>query len=144
MGGWVVIKQSDVIFKVGMEKHWCLLSNKTGQKKPKKCWHSIRMVPKSKIVMCWKKKKTKDYIERRHGEPSKFLFLPRMGLLGSQASMWKKVQFWIKNHFFSSVFSTFHGQKVAFALKSCLIEKWKKFEKKFGTIFFGKKMFFLG
>ena len=29
---------------------------------------------------------TKEYIERRHGEPFKFLFLPKMGLLGSQAS----------------------------------------------------------
>ena len=25
------------------------------------------------------------YVERRHGEPFKFLFLPKMGLLGSQA-----------------------------------------------------------
>ena len=29
---------------------------------------------------------SKDYIERRQGEPFKFLFLPKMGLLGSQAS----------------------------------------------------------
>ena len=28
----------------------------------------------------------KEYIERRHGEPFKFLFLPKMGLLGSQTS----------------------------------------------------------
>jgi hypothetical protein len=28
---------------------------------------------------------SKEYIERRHGEPFKFLFLPKMGLLGSQA-----------------------------------------------------------
>jgi hypothetical protein len=37
--------------------------------------------------------KTKEYIERRHGEPFKFLFLPKMGLLGSQAVLEKKVQF---------------------------------------------------
>ena len=36
---------------------------------------------------------TKEYIERRHGEPFKFLFLPKMGLLGSQAVLEKKVQF---------------------------------------------------
>ena len=29
--------------------------------------------------------KHKEIVERRHGEPIKFLFLPRMGLLGSQA-----------------------------------------------------------
>lgn len=27
----------------------------------------------------------KEIVERRHGEPIKFLFLPKMGLLGSQA-----------------------------------------------------------
>ena len=27
--------------------------------------------------------KTKEIVERRHGEPIKFLFLPKMGLLGS-------------------------------------------------------------
>ena len=29
---------------------------------------------------------TKETVERSHGEPIKFLFLPKMGLLGSQAS----------------------------------------------------------
>ena len=41
----------------------------------------------------------KEYIERRHGEPFKFLFLPKMGLLGSQAELEKKVQFWIMSNF---------------------------------------------
>jgi hypothetical protein len=36
---------------------------------------------------------TKEYIERRHGEPFKFLFLPKMGLLGSQAVLEKKSNF---------------------------------------------------
>ena len=31
-----------------------------------------------------------EIVERRHGEPIKFLFLPKMGLLGSQASTEKK------------------------------------------------------
>ena len=35
----------------------------------------------------------KEYIERRHGEPFKFLFLPKMGLLGSQASNRKKSKY---------------------------------------------------
>jgi hypothetical protein len=35
----------------------------------------------------------KEYIERRHGEPFKFQFLPKMGLLGSQAVLEKKVEF---------------------------------------------------
>ena len=34
---------------------------------------------------------TKEIVERRHGEPIKFLFLPKMGLLGSQASTEKKM-----------------------------------------------------
>ena len=33
---------------------------------------------------------TKEYIERRHGEPFRFLFLPKMSLLGSKASTSKK------------------------------------------------------
>ena len=31
----------------------------------------------------------KKIVERRHGEPIKFIFLPKMGLLGSQAVMKK-------------------------------------------------------
>ena len=33
----------------------------------------------------------KEIVERRHGEPIKFLFLPKMGLLGSQACTEKKI-----------------------------------------------------
>jgi hypothetical protein len=33
--------------------------------------------------MQWKP--NKEIVERRHGEPIKFLFLPKIGLLGSQA-----------------------------------------------------------
>ena len=53
---------------------------------------------------------SKEYIERRHGEPFKLLFLPKMGLLGSQASTRKKSNYelWAS---FELVFSTFHGQK---------------------------------
>ena len=32
----------------------------------------------------------KEIVERRQGEPIKFLFLPKLGLLGSQASTMKK------------------------------------------------------
>ena len=34
---------------------------------------------------------TKEIVERRYGEPIKFLFLPKIGLLGSQASTEKKM-----------------------------------------------------
>ena len=51
---------------------------------------------------------TKEYIKRRHGEPFKFLFLAKMGLLGRQAVLEKKSNY---EQLFSSVFSTFHGQK---------------------------------
>ena len=35
--------------------------------------------PPESMMVC------KEYIERRHGEPNNFLFLPKMGLLDSQA-----------------------------------------------------------
>ena len=80
----------------------------------------------------------KEYIERRHGEPFKFLFLPKMGLLGSQAVLEKKVQFWIMSNFLAPFFQLFMGKNLFFyiyfyiaasALKSCLIKKWKKLKK---------------
>ena len=54
----------------------------------------------------------KEYVERRHDEPNKFLFLPKMGLLGSQAGNEKKsimnyeLLFW--------VFFCFQGQNINF------------------------------
>ena len=36
---------------------------------------------------------TKEYVERRHGELNKFLFLPKMDLLGSQADNEKRDNF---------------------------------------------------
>ena len=91
---------------------------------------------------------TKEYIERRHGEPFKFLFLPKIGLLGSQAVLEKKVQFLIMSNFLALFFQLFMGKNlffwnfnyiVASALKSCLIKKFKKIEKNFGRFFFGVK-----
>ena len=35
--------------------------------------------------LCLDKRTSKEIVERRHGEPIKFLFLPKIGLLGSQA-----------------------------------------------------------
>ena len=35
--------------------------------------------------------RAKEIVERRHGEPIKFLFLPKLGLLGSRASTKKKL-----------------------------------------------------
>ena len=93
----------------------------------------------------------KEYIERRHGEPFKFLFLPKMGLLGSQAVLEKKVQFWIMSNFLAPFFQLFMGKKLFFklffyiaasALKSCLIKKFKKLKKNIGRIFFGLKTVF--
>ena len=49
----------------------------------------------------------KEIVKRRHGEPIKFLFLPKMGLLGSQASTEKKM---VVNYeqLFRAVCSCFH------------------------------------
>ena len=93
----------------------------------------------------------KEYIERRHGEPFKFLFLPKIGLLGSQAVLEKKVQFLIMSNFLALFFQLFMGKNlffwnfnyiVASALKSCLIKKLKKIEKNFGRFFLGLKTVF--
>ena len=43
-----------------------------------------------------------DIVERRHREPIKFLFLPKMGLLVSQASTEKKSQLWIMSYFWAN------------------------------------------
>ena len=53
----------------------------------------------------------KEIVERRHGEPIKFLFLPKMGLLGSQACTEKKSVV-NSEQLFRAVFSCFHGQKL--------------------------------
>jgi hypothetical protein len=55
-----------------------------------------------------------EYIERRHGEPFKFLFPPKMGLLGSQAVIEKKVQFWIMSNFLAPFFQLFMGKNLFF------------------------------
>jgi hypothetical protein len=69
----------------------------------------------------------KEYVERRHGEPIKVIFLPKKGLLGSQASTEKKS---LMNYelLLRAVFSCFHGQNflkfffyiVPSVLKSCI------------------------
>ena len=64
-------------------------------------------------IFFFKKKKLlhpKEIVERSHGEPIKFLFLPKMGLLGSQAGNEKNCWLWIM----WGVFSYFHGQKIFF------------------------------
>ena len=49
---------------------------------------------------------SKEYRERRHGEPFKFQFLPKMGLVGSQAVIEKKSPIVNYERHFSSTFST--------------------------------------
>ena len=56
----------------------------------------------------------KEIVERRHREPIKFLFLPKMGLLGSQASTEKKKLVVNYEQLLRAVFSCFHGQKFNF------------------------------
>jgi hypothetical protein len=52
----------------------------------------------------------KEIVERRYGEPIKFLFLPKMGLLGSQAANEKKLL--VANHeqLLRAVFHVFMGK----------------------------------
>ena len=68
----------------------------------------------------------------------KFLFLPKMGLLGSQAVLEKKVQFWIMSNFLALFFQIFMD-KIFFLnfflhcsvrTKKLLNKKVKKIEKK--------------
>ena len=70
----------------------------------------------------------KEIVEKRHGEPIKFLFLPKMGLLGSQASTEKKIgcELWatFEGCFFmlscAKIYFKFFFYIVSSALKSCL------------------------
>ena len=54
---------------------------------------------------------SKEIVEKRHGEPIKFIFLPKMGLLDSQASTEKKI---VMNYelLLRAVFSCLHCQKL--------------------------------
>ena len=71
-----------------------------------------------------------DCREETRCEPIKFLFLPKMGLLGSQVCTEKKLVL-NSEQLFRAVFSCFHGQKLIYnffynvgsTLKSCLIQK---------------------
>ena len=56
---------------------------------------------------------TKEIVERRHGEPVKFLFLPKMGLLGIQAGN-KKMMAVNYEQLLRAVFSYFHSQNSIF------------------------------
>ena len=76
------------------------------------------------------------------------IFLPKVGLLGSQACTRKKSIILNYEQLFSSVFSTFHGQKLIFLnlflhcsvrTKKLLNKKVKKLEKNLESIFFGFK-----
>ena len=53
---------------------------------------------------------TKEIVERRHGEPIKFLFPPKMGLLGSQAVNEKNYWLWIMSNFWGLFFHVFMGK----------------------------------
>jgi hypothetical protein len=54
----------------------------------------------------------KEIVEGRHGEPIKFLFLPKMGLLSSQAGNEKKMLVVNYEQLLRAVSSCFHGQKL--------------------------------
>ena len=73
-----------------LENHYVLWVLKTCLLDPR-CQTYVFKTKIAKGIQIWVQ--NKEYIERRHGEPFKFLFLPKMGLLGSQAVLEKKVQF---------------------------------------------------
>ena len=80
----------------------------------------------------------KEIVERR-----KYLFLPKMGLLGSQTGNEKKCWLWIISKFWGLFFHVSMGKFfsnffyiVGSALKSCLIQKWFFFFN-LGIIFLG-------
>ena len=57
---------------------------------------------------------TKEIVERRHGEPIKFLFLPKMGLLVSQAGNEKNCWLWIMSNFWGLFFHVCMGKNLFF------------------------------
>jgi hypothetical protein len=50
---------------------------------------------------------SKEIVERKHGEPIRFLILPKMGLLGSQAGNEKSCWLWIMSNFWGLFFHVF-------------------------------------
>jgi hypothetical protein len=88
----------------------------------------------------------KDIVERRHREPKKFLFLPKMGLLGSQAGNEKKMLVVNYEQLLRAVFSCFHGQKLNIlnSFLHCRVRTKKLLDtkvkiNKFGKYFWGVK-----
>ena len=62
-----------------MQHFFVLKSRKIGSKLSRTPTYYVSLRIFAKLEL------TKEIVERRHGEPIKFLFLPKMGLLGSQA-----------------------------------------------------------
>ena len=63
----------------------------------------------------------KEIVERRHGEPIKFLFLPKMGLLDSQAGNEKNCWLWNMSNFWGLFFNVFMV-KILFYLFFFIVE----------------------
>ena len=59
---------------------------------------------------------TKEIVERRHGEHIKFLFLPIMGLFGSQTSNEKKTLVMNYELLLRAVFHLFMGKNLNFEI----------------------------
>ena len=64
----------------------------------------------SRHEKCCQMLRSKEILEKRHGEPIKFLFLPKMGLLESQAGNEKKFWLWI-SYFYDQKFLIIHNQQ---------------------------------
>ena len=91
----------------------------------------------------------KEIVERKHGEPIKFLFLPKMGLLGIQASNEKNCWLWIMSNIWELFFHVFMDRNQIFFFLHCRVlteklldTKVKKKIKKYGKYFFGVKNLF--
>ena len=97
----------------------------------------------------WNLREPRD-VERRHGKPIKFLFLPKTGLLGSQAGYEKKCWLWIMSNFWRLFFHVFMGKNYYYYSKShCRVHTEKLLYTKvdffeLGSIFGGLKIVFLG
>ena len=76
----------------------------------------------------WIKGTGKEIVERRHGEPIKVLFLPKMGLLGSQAGNEKNAgcELWAT---FEGYFFMFSWVKIK-SFENCRVRTKKLLDKK--------------
>ena len=105
-------------------------------------WSFQHHILKSNILIAqlklyWEIQWCKKIVDRRHGEPIKFLYLTKMVLLGSQAGNEKKCCLWIMSNFWGLFFHVFMGKNYfSIFFLHCRVRTKKFLDKKMIFFFF--------